>query len=111
MPGGHVCSGPLLPFVSTIDCCGAARQTGYSLRVLNLWMVELTHCGRSGPSQVQVTLMEQSLTHSSSLLMQREKCDKIDYRQNQIGGNPANFLAMSQQANGSHVKNNNVKDC
>jgi hypothetical protein len=68
--------GPLLPFVSTIDCCGAARQTGYSLRVLNLWMVELTHCGRSGPSQVQVTLIEQSLTHSSSLLMQREKYNK-----------------------------------
>jgi len=78
MPGGRVGSGPLLPFVSTIDCCGAARQTGYSLRVLNRWMVELTYCGRSGPSQVQVqvTLMQQSLTHSSSLLMQREKCDK-----------------------------------
>ncbi|WP_458792966.1 hypothetical protein [Yoonia sp. MH D7] len=39
--------GPLLPFVSTIDCCGAARQTGHWLRVLNPWMVELTHCGLS----------------------------------------------------------------
>jgi hypothetical protein len=37
--------GPLLPFVVTIDCCGAARQTGHSLRVLNRWMVELTHGG------------------------------------------------------------------
>jgi len=43
-------NGPLLPFVATIDRCGAARQTGHSPQVHNPAIAEFTVCGQSGPS-------------------------------------------------------------
>jgi hypothetical protein len=29
-------NGPLLPFITTSKCCGAARQSGHSLQLQNL---------------------------------------------------------------------------
>jgi hypothetical protein len=40
-------SGPLLPFVTTSKCCGAARQSGHLLQLQNLRGGELTDCGPS----------------------------------------------------------------
>jgi hypothetical protein len=32
----RVMDGPLLPFITTSKCCGAARQSGHSLQLQNL---------------------------------------------------------------------------
>ena len=43
-----------MPFVHPLLCRSAARQTGLSLQLQSL--DEITHCGRSGPVQSQLSL-------------------------------------------------------
>ena len=50
-------NGPLLPLTIGLARCVAARETGLSLRVLNLVVAELTQCGQNGLSLYVVERM------------------------------------------------------
>jgi hypothetical protein len=49
----------LLPLARWLACCGAARQTGLSLQVLDPAMAELTVCGQTRPMRMQQKLRRQ----------------------------------------------------
>jgi hypothetical protein len=93
----------LLPFVSTIDCCGAARQTGHSLRVLNRWMVELTHCGQCRPLQLRLSLAQHFLAGAASRLLQCTIAvikirSRVSNPNNAFGASGSNNLVTQQAA-------------
>ncbi|MFT4707973.1 MAG: hypothetical protein ACI9PU_001817, partial [Ascidiaceihabitans sp.] len=67
-------NGPLLPFITTSKCCGAARQSGHSLQLQNLRGGELTDCGQTGLLLAQRVQAQHFIAVAAELLLRCSLC-------------------------------------